>query len=1321
MCLDSIYAKTGAPEFEVIVVDNASSDGTPGFLRTYAETKPNLKLILNSTNLGFSRGNNQGAANAAGDYLVFLNNDVVVTMGWLSTLTAYLKDPQVGMVGPVTNSSGNECQIHVGYDDLDGLDEFAERYTRENQGRSSDIRMLPFQCVAMRKSLYEEIGPLDERFGIGMFEDDDYALRVARKGYRILCAEDVFIHHWGSASFSKMIYTEYWDLFKANLEKFEDKWGISWIPHTQRPEFIPQQYRQLLDGSMAMAGQVNRLLNAKAELEWIKSSNGWAFLQSIMHFRRWMVPENSKREQVFRSLISSIRGWRLPERKSSPPISGKGASEKNLVRLPQSAPIKQGSRDQAVQTPKRSVSLTGAGSTWLSDHFAWPLVSVILPVYNHADMVEQAARSVLFGSYENIELIIIDDGSEDDLEPVLDRLSSNPRVRVYRQPNQKLPRALTHGHQLARGELITWISADNRMSEKALQTMVEAILANPDAVMVYADVSVMDDQGELLLDGSYRPQNLDDAQPGFVRLHQNTRPLGYEMDNYINACFLYRREAAQALEGRYADDLRGLEDYDFWLRLQKCGKIKHIRNETPLYHYRVHRRTMSHDLLTKERDPHFERGSKLIEFEASRRAYTKKRWSFLLDEKLLPEKKQVILKLASQLPVDFPNRSSGSSAGGKSLCFIPSSETLAEPVFVRVYPYSWQLVWRAQDPDEWGTLDVWSGVDISPLALKAREYRPKPDLFPNAQGRPVFGCHIRFRDCPPDTENVRQYIQNNPWAYFVFVDIPGSDSPDLGQELVSGLENAFYLGSLPFGECYQIYSGFDWLWIPPMDPPIPEAAYRSFLALAYSIARPLMAPRSIDFVTAPYQFYYRDLDGSFDFTSEFERSNMDPDLLDRYLEAWSPLMRLEQLLRFANAATSESAVPRPEFGISPANKTLPIEWEAPALQTHRPLKCALVADTLDKGGLEEVIATLTRCLPEYGIDPFVLCVKSGGTTADKLAAQGVRIYNANDQKSAIREILRKEKPGLASTHWADISFLQVASEFGLPVIETVHNTYVWLDRQGWEKEKQRSRYFYRLVAVSELVRQYTLKWNTTLNPDWISVLPNSIDSSRLVLKDYQAARRELGLRDGDYLFLSLASFHGGKNQLGLLSAFDQVAREHPEARLYCIGQIGDSEYYTQVVSFLNSLKSKDRIELFEFRPDVGLLLSGADAFVINSFFEGWSLAATEALTAGLPLIHTECGSARELVGDHEERGILIPNPAGDPLELTWEVIRQAIPQKQQRSTPYLVEAMNQMMHHREEWQAKRNAIRSYALNAFGMESFLRGYRDLFQQVYGKKG
>jgi GT2 family glycosyltransferase len=138
------------------------------------------------------------------------------------------------MIGPVTNSSGNESRIEVDYPSIAEMETFAERYTSAHFGQTFDIRMLALFCVAMRRSTVEQVGPLDERFGIGMFEDDDYALRVRQLGLRIVCAEDVFVHHWGRASFSRLDDATYRALFEENRRKFEAKWGQAWEPHQAR-------------------------------------------------------------------------------------------------------------------------------------------------------------------------------------------------------------------------------------------------------------------------------------------------------------------------------------------------------------------------------------------------------------------------------------------------------------------------------------------------------------------------------------------------------------------------------------------------------------------------------------------------------------------------------------------------------------------------------------------------------------------------------------------------------------------------------------------------------------------------------------------------------------------------------------------------------------------------------------------------------------------------------------------------------------------------------------------------------------------------------
>jgi GT2 family glycosyltransferase/glycosyltransferase involved in cell wall biosynthesis len=234
LCLDAVFRTALHPNLEVIVVDNASSDETPRRLTELAATHAGLRVILNDENRGFAAANNQGLDVATGDVLVLLNNDTVPARGWLPRMLRHLQDREIGIVNAVTNFSGNESRIEVPYTSLEDMPAFAEHYATQHDGESFDIHVAAMYCVGMRRDAFERIGALDESFRIGMFEDDDYSHRARLAGYRVICAEDVFVHHFGQASFRKIPEAEYEALFRRNRSLFEQKWGIAWRPHTYR-------------------------------------------------------------------------------------------------------------------------------------------------------------------------------------------------------------------------------------------------------------------------------------------------------------------------------------------------------------------------------------------------------------------------------------------------------------------------------------------------------------------------------------------------------------------------------------------------------------------------------------------------------------------------------------------------------------------------------------------------------------------------------------------------------------------------------------------------------------------------------------------------------------------------------------------------------------------------------------------------------------------------------------------------------------------------------------------------------------------------------
>lgn len=230
LCLASVQRAAGPLPFEIIVVDNGSQDGTREYLRRIeSEGLLPLRAVCNDDNRGFAAANNQAAALATGDVVVFLNNDTVVRAGWLEGLVDALdRDPTLGLVGPVTNSCGNEAQLGTPYATLAEMERFAERYTTAHAGERAELPMLTLFCTAMPRALFDAIGGLDERYGAGLFEDDDLAMAVRAAGRKVTLLRDVFVHHYGGASFGRLPPRAYLRIFWHNRRAFERKWGVPW-------------------------------------------------------------------------------------------------------------------------------------------------------------------------------------------------------------------------------------------------------------------------------------------------------------------------------------------------------------------------------------------------------------------------------------------------------------------------------------------------------------------------------------------------------------------------------------------------------------------------------------------------------------------------------------------------------------------------------------------------------------------------------------------------------------------------------------------------------------------------------------------------------------------------------------------------------------------------------------------------------------------------------------------------------------------------------------------------------------------------------------
>ncbi|ARN71584.1 hypothetical protein BST91_07985 [Nonlabens tegetincola] len=201
------------------------------------------------------------------------------------------------------------------------------------------------------------------------------------------------------------------------------------------------------------------------------------------------------------------------------------------------------------------------------------LISIILPVYNGEQYISECIDSCLNQTYQNWELIIVNDCSTDNTPVILSKyIKKDQRLKLYNnKANLKLPKSLNLGHEMAKGEYLTWISHDNILKRNFLEEMIEEIIkSNSD--IVYSNFSVINGDGIL--------------QEKRVLSNLNNFLLG----NPVQASFVYKRIVYNHLNG-YKDHLFLIEDYDFWLRSSICFKISHLSKD--LYFFRKHKDSLT--------------------------------------------------------------------------------------------------------------------------------------------------------------------------------------------------------------------------------------------------------------------------------------------------------------------------------------------------------------------------------------------------------------------------------------------------------------------------------------------------------------------------------------------------------------------------------------------------------------------------------------------------------------------------------------------------------------------------------------------------------
>lgn len=213
ICLESLHEYL-PPHATVVVVDNASSDGTPEYLASL----PWITVISNEENRGCAPAWNQGIQAAGGDWVVVLNNDIVLTKGWWHGLVDAAERWKLDIVSPAVREGDLNYDIVA--------------YSREFSARMADVirrNCAHAICFAARRTVFETIGAFDENFRIGQYEDTDFFHRARLAGFRLGKVGGSFLHHFGSVTQQSMQKNRVTNPYASqNKAYFIHKWKLTW-------------------------------------------------------------------------------------------------------------------------------------------------------------------------------------------------------------------------------------------------------------------------------------------------------------------------------------------------------------------------------------------------------------------------------------------------------------------------------------------------------------------------------------------------------------------------------------------------------------------------------------------------------------------------------------------------------------------------------------------------------------------------------------------------------------------------------------------------------------------------------------------------------------------------------------------------------------------------------------------------------------------------------------------------------------------------------------------------------------------------------------
>ncbi len=255
-CINAIKENTSYP-YTLILIDNASGEPTASYLQTLEKGSDNIMVIRNETNEGFVRAVNKGIKMSDAPYICLLNNDTFPANGWLTEMASIADNhSDIGIINPSSNTVGEKPEKG------ETVEHYAERL-KVLRNKHVHLGTAIGFCMFIKREVISQIGLFDEMFDMGNYEDTDFSLRAAKKGYKIVRALASYVYHKEGVSFKALSKAK--KKSRRNKELFEKKWGKQ-----ERVLFVLPENPALESRAAEIA-------------ENVISKNGWIYVASKKH------------------------------------------------------------------------------------------------------------------------------------------------------------------------------------------------------------------------------------------------------------------------------------------------------------------------------------------------------------------------------------------------------------------------------------------------------------------------------------------------------------------------------------------------------------------------------------------------------------------------------------------------------------------------------------------------------------------------------------------------------------------------------------------------------------------------------------------------------------------------------------------------------------------------------------------------------------------------------------------------------------------------------------------------------------------------------